>query len=112
MFFDESLYINPPISMFSIALEDIDSVCVCWRYNSLSISYESVLDTWPSRLQNSISYELFKIFLISFLTCRIFKFFMLNDQEINKLIILTMFFVIQYDFIGGWSLSPTIQCSR
>ena len=49
-----------------------------------------------------------KMSLISFLTSRIFKFYVLNDQETNHLIVFSMLFVLSPVCIDSWEFVPAV----
>ena len=58
-----------------------------------------------------VLFGLLKMSLISSSISRIFKFYVLHDQEINQLIVFSMLFVFQPDRICSWEFVLVVLCS-
>ena len=58
-----------------------------------------------------VLFGLLRMSLISFSISRIFKFYVLNDQETNQLIVFSMLFVFQPDCTCSWELVLAVLCS-
>ena len=79
-----------------------------WANNGFYVIRSIAMVLFPEML---VQFGSFGMSLISFLVSRIFKFYVLNDQETNHLIVFSMLFVLPPGCIGSWGFVPAVLYS-
>ena len=92
-----------PISFYAIGISEH------WANHSFYVIWSIAMLLFSEML---VQFGSLGMSLISFLASRIFKFYVLNDQETNHLIVFSMLFVLPPGCIDSWGFVPAVLYSR